>query len=384
MLEIGQYESYFFLYIMAVLLIPAVILSFLEKSTKIYSVLLTIVMIVIILGDTRSIAMIGIFIIWHMGNILIYRNIREKNSSVWVYRFFLALSILPLAISKLSGLFETKVIGFVGISYLSFRAIQMIIEIYDGAIDDVNVLDTFYFILFFPTLTSGPIDRSRRFEEEINSKVSREEYIGEYFIPGIYKIVMGIVYKFVIATIINNYWVTQIILHKGWSSLLLYMYGYSFYLFFDFAGYTFFAIGTAKLLKVSPPENFNKPFISKDIKEFWTRWHISLSRWFGDYIFSRFVLDSMRKKRFKNRNTASHVAQMITMTTMGIWHGLTWYYIIYGIYHGILLVLTDIYQKKSKFYKKHKKNKVYGYVSMFVTFHIVCFGFLIFSGYFAK
>ncbi len=384
MLGIGQYESYFFLYIMGVLLIPAVILSFMEKSTKLYSVFLTIVMIVIILGDVKSIAMIDVFIVWHMANILIYRKIREKNNSVWVYRFFLALSILPLAVSKLSGVFEAKAIGFVGISYLSFRAIQMIIEIYDGAITDVNVIDTFYFILFFPTLSSGPIDRSRRFEEEINRKVSREDYAVEYFMPGLYKIVMGIVYKFVIAAIINNYWVTQITLHQGWSSMILYMYGYSFYLFFDFAGYTFFAIGTAKLLKVSPPENFNKPFISKDIKEFWTRWHISLSRWFGDYIFSRFVLDSMRKKRFKNRNTASHVAQMITMTTMGIWHGLTWYYILYGIYHGILLVVTDIYQKKSKFYKKHKKNKVYGYVSIFITFHIVCFGFLIFSGYFAK
>ncbi|WP_330620242.1 MBOAT family O-acyltransferase, partial [Clostridioides difficile] len=155
------------------------------------------------------------------------------------------------------------------------------------------------------------------------------------------------------------------------------------YLFFDFAGYSLFAIGTGYIFGIQVPINFDKPFISKDMKEFWTRWHISLSRWFGDYIFSRFVMSSMRKKRFKKRTTAAHVAQMITMITMGFWHGLTWYYVAYGVYQGLALVLTDIYQRKSKFYKKHKKDKWFERVQIFITFHIVCFGLLIFSGYLA-
>ncbi|MBO3446349.1 MBOAT family O-acyltransferase, partial [Clostridium sp. CCUG 7971] len=158
----------------------------------------------------------------------------------------------------------------------------------------------------------------------------------------------------------------------------------SLYLFFDFAGYSLFAVGTSYILGIKTPDNFNKPFISKDMKEFWTRWHISLSRWFGDYIFSRFVISSMRKKRFKKRATAAHVAQMITMITMGFWHGLTWYYILYGVYQGIVLILTDIYQKKSKFYKKHKKEKWFEIVQIVITFNIACFGLLIFSGYFNK
>ena len=90
----------------------------------------------------------------------------------------------------------------------------------------------------------------------------------------------------------------------------------------------------------------------------------------------------MRKKRFKKRATAAHVAQIITMLTMGFWHGLTWYYIVYGIYQGIALVLTDIYQKKSKFYKAHKKEKWFQVIQIIITFHIACFGLLIFSGYF--
>ena len=91
----------------------------------------------------------------------------------------------------------------------------------------------------------------------------------------------------------------------------------------------------------------------------------------------------MRKKRFKKRTTAAHVAQMVTMITMGFWHGLTWYYVAYGVYQGLALVLTDIYQRKSKFYKKHKKDKWFERVQIFITFHIVCFGLLIFSGYLA-
>ena len=162
------------------------------------------------------------------------------------------------------------------------------------------------------------------------------------------------------------------------------MYAYSLYLFFDFAGYSSFAVGTSYILGIKSPENFNKPFLSKDMKEFWNRWHISLSKWFGDYIYSRFVLNSMRNKIFKNRMAASHVGQMLTMTIMGVWHGLEVHYILYGIYQGAALVLTDIYQRKSKFYKKHKKEKWFQYVQIVVTFNILCFGLLIFSGYLFK
>ena len=159
------------------------------------------------------------------------------------------------------------------------------------------------------------------------------------------------------------------------------MYVYNIYLFFVFAGYSLIEVGTSYKFGVHAPDNFNKPFLSKDMKEFWTRWHISLSRWFGDYIFSRYVLNAMRNKKFKKRATASHVAQMITMTVMGFWHGLTWYYIAYGVYQGLMLVLTDEFTKKSKIYKKYKKEKWFQRLQIVITFNIVCFGMLIFSGF---
>lgn len=257
----------------------------------------------------------------------------------------------------------------------------MIIEIYDGKIKEINLFTYLYFILFFPTFSSGPIDRWTRFENDLDKQYEKDEYFNEYLIPGIKKIVLGILYKFVLSYLINTYWMKLIPADKTAIHIINYMYAYTMYLFFDFAGYSLFAIGTGYIMGIKVPENFNKPFLSKDMKEFWTRWHISLSRWFGDYIFSRFVLNSMRKKRFKSRFTASHVAQILTMFIMGLWHGLTPYYILYGLYQGILLVLTDIYQRKSKYYKKHKKEKWFNCVQIAVTFHIVCFGMLLFSGY---
>lgn len=289
--------------------------------------------------------------------------------------------MLPLIISKLSGLTQTVNLGFIGLSYLNFKAIQMIIEIYDGAIEEVNILKTLYFFIFFPTLSSGPVDRSRRFNKDLEEKILRKEYINNYLEDGIKHIIRGIVYKFVLADLINSLWMTKIPTDITFVNSINYMYAYSLYLFFDFAGYSAFAVGASYILGIRTPENFNKPFLSKSMKEFWNRWHISLSRWFGDYIYSRFILNSLRKKRFRNRIIASHVGQILTMFIMGCWHGLKWFYIIYGLYQGLALVLTDIYERRSKFYKAHKKEKWFQCVQIVVTFHIACFGLLLFSGY---
>ena len=158
------------------------------------------------------------------------------------------------------------------------------------------------------------------------------------------------------------------------------MYAYTMYLFFDFAGYSAFAIGTSYVLGIKVPENFDKPFLAHNMKEFWDRWHISLSKWFGDYLFSRFVLNMVRSKKIKSKKTAIRCGYMLTMLTMGLWHGFYLFYITYGAYQGLMLILTDVYTK-SKMYRNFKKSKYYDLVSRIVCFHIVAFGMLIFSGY---
>lgn len=373
-----QYGDYFYLYVLMISLIPAIILGILEKQIKYYGAFLSVLMIIAIMGIGK---LFPLFLLLEIILIKGYFILRKKTDNKYLYYFVLFCSMLPLIIFKVSAITLERSIGFIGLSYLNFKAIQMIIEIYDGAIKEVSILKTIYFFLFFPTLTSGPIDRSRRFEDDLGKSINRRDYIDDYLKLGIKRIIRGIIYKFIIADLISALWMSKIPVDVTFMNSLNYMYSYSLYLFFDFAGYTAFAVGTSYILGIKMPENFNKPFLSKDMKEFWTRWHMSLSKWFGDYIYSRFVLNSMRKKRFKNRIIASHVGQLLTMFIMGAWHDLKWFYILYGLYQGIVLIGTDIYQRRSKFYKTHKKEKWFQYIQIIITFHIACFGLLLFSGY---
>ncbi|MEG0132926.1 MAG: D-alanyl-lipoteichoic acid biosynthesis protein DltB [Clostridium sp.] len=381
-MKLSQYGDYLYLYILILSFIPAIILGLRQKNIKPYGIVISILMVGIIVG-TGSINII-LFIMFFIGELIVvygYLSIRKRTDNKFLYYLALFLSMVPIIITKLSVKVSFGPIGFIGLSYLNFKAIQMIIEIYDGVIKEVKLSTFVYFILFFPTLSSGPIDRYRRFEEDLNTIIPKDKYVDEYLYIGIRKIIIGLGYKFVIAYIINTMWMSKIPADITFLNSWNYMYAYSLYLFFDFAGYSSFAVGTSYILGIKTPDNFNKPFLSKDMKEFWARWHISLSRWFGDYLYSRIVLSSMRKKRFKTRFQASHFAQMITMLVMGIWHGLEVFYIIYGLYQGGVLVLTDILQRKSKYYKKHKKEVWFQRVQIVLNFHVACFGLLIFSGY---
>jgi membrane protein involved in D-alanine export len=244
-------------------------------------------------------------------------------------------------------------------------------------IKEIKPVQFIGFLLFFPSLSSGPIDRSRRYNEDDNKVWKRDEYASMFF-DGCFKIVLGLFYKVVCASLIFDLLLKVTI--SSALDLVIYAYVYGFYLFFDFAGYSSMAVGASYILGIKMPENFNKPFLSIDIKDFWNRWHISLSTWFRDFIFTRFMVDSARKKRFKNRLTGAAVGLILNMTIMGIWHGIEPHYILYGVYHGIILAIVEIYQKKSDFYKKNKDKKLYVFCSWFVNLNVVMFGFLIFSG----
>lgn len=401
-MSLEQYGSYFYLYILLILLIPAVILGIRGKLIRPYGIFFSFVMMVIIMGWKVDTAFdylvqgdfinalkspqiqIFLFLAFLLGETILikaYFQIRKYTENKYIYFLALIMCMFPVIVLKISPLTNMGTIGFIGLSYLNFKAIQMIIEIYDGSITDLEIIDLVYFIIFVPTLSCGPIDRYRRFTKDSKNVISGEDYVNNYISKGIEQILKGILYKFCISALISTLWMNNIGNNVNVLNSINYMYAYSLYLFFDFAGYSAFAIGTSYFLGIKTPENFNMPFLSKSMKEFWNRWHISLSKWFGDYIYSRFVLNSMRKKIFKSRIYASHVGQLLTMFIMGLWHGITPYYIIYGLYQGVTLVLTDIYERKSKFYKKHKKERWFQYVQIVVTFNIMCFGLLIFSGY---
>ena len=364
----------FFLLLFVVLLIGFVV-NFFEKRKDYYILVLSLLFAGAIYGKSRAmIIYLLAFVIYQYFLVFLAQSIEVKRMKPLIF-----LSIFPLVINKVFALTSLHLLAFIGISYMSFKTIQIMLEISDGLIKEkISVKDYLQFLLFFPTVSAGPIDRSRRFLKEINDVMPRKEYL-ELAGDGVYRIVLGLLYKVVLST-----YVYQILLALSNTGTVVYsikyMYLYTLYLFFDFAGYSLMAVGSSNILGIQTPMNFNKPFLSVDIKDFWTRWHITLSTWLRDFVFSRVLMQVIRKKWFKNRLHNATYAYMVNMLVMGFWHGLSVSYIVYGFYHGVLMAGFEVYQKKSNFYKKNKNKNWYKLLSWFVTMNLVMIGFFIFSG----
>lgn len=364
----------FFLLLFVVLLIGFV-LNYFGKRKDYYILSLSILFAGAIYGKSKAMVVYLLaFIIYQYVLVFIAQRMDSKRLKPLVM-----LSILPLVVNKVFAITQLHLLAFIGISYMSFKTIQIMLEISDGLIKEkISVKDYLQFLLFFPTVSSGPIDRSRRFLKEINEVMPRKDYL-ELAGDGIYRIVLGLLYKIVLST-----YVYQMLFALSNTGTVVYsikyMYLYTLYLFFDFAGYSLMAVGSSNILGIQTPMNFNKPFLSVDIKDFWTRWHITLSTWLRDFVFSRVLMQVIRKKWFKNRLHNAAYAYMVNMLVMGFWHGISVSYIAYGFYHGVLMSGFEIYQKKSTFYKKHKNKTWYKLMSWFVTMNLVMVGFFIFSG----
>ena len=364
----------FFLLLFVVLLIGFVV-NFFEKRKDYYILALSLLFAGAIYGKSRAMIVYLIsFVTYQYFLVFIAQRIETKRLKPLVF-----LSIFPLVINKIFALTSLHLLAFIGISYMSFKTIQIMLEISDGLIKEkISIKDYLQFLLFFPTVSAGPIDRSRRFLKEINEVMPRKEYL-ELAGDGVYRIVLGLLYKVVLST-----YVYQMLLTLNNTGTVVYsikyMYLYTLYLFFDFAGYSLMAVGSSNILGIQTPMNFNKPFLSVDIKDFWTRWHITLSTWLRDFVFSRVLMQVIRKKWFKNRLHNATYAYMVNMLVMGFWHGLSVSYIVYGFYHGVLMAGFEVYQKKSNFYKKNKNKDWYKLLSWFVTMNLVMIGFFIFSG----
>lgn len=367
-------NEFFFFLILA--LVIGFIINYLGKKIEYYILALSLIFAIVIYGKkTLMLSYLIGFIIYQYILVLI----AHKTQNAKYLKILVFLSVVPLIINKVFALTQWHLLAFIGISYMSFKTIQIMIEISDGLIKErISIIDYIQFLLFFPTVSSGPIDRSRRFMVDIKEQMSRDEYL-ELAGVGVYRVVLGLLYKVVLSTYSYHYLVTL----PNFGSLdysIKYMYLYTLYLFFDFAGYSLMAVGSSNILGIKTPMNFNKPFLSIDIKDFWNRWHITLSTWLRDFVFSRVFMEATKKKRFKKRLNTAMYAYMVNMLLMGFWHGLTISYIVYGAYHGILMAGFEYYQKKSKFYKKNKNKAWYKVCSWFVTINLVIFGLYIFSG----
>lgn len=384
----GFYTEPAFFIAAAICACVAVVLGVLEKPLHRFGLAASVVMLGLLFSE--SVASLAFFLVYLVYSFALEKYVERQfaaqaQHAVAHYRVALALQIAPLFVYKVGVLFDPTFLGFIGISYITFKAVQVLIELRDGLIKSIKPWHYLYFLLFFPTFTSGPILRSRAFEKDLDRTLSRDEYL-EMLYRGIGWFVLGALYKFVGSALTG--WLMWFapaaiggatpLAYAGAQVCYAFMYGLN--LFFDFAGYSHMAVGLGLALGVEVPRNFRAPFISVDIKDFWNRWHITLSYWLRDFVFMRFTAAAFEHSWFKSTIATACTAYIVNMVIMGFWHGITVPYVTYGLYHGVLLALCELVQRKSKFYKAHKKQRWFKVCTWAVTMVAVFFGFALFSG----
>lgn len=255
----------------------------------------------------------------------------------------------------------------VGISFYTFQTLSYTIDIYRGRIKQEKSFVKFaVFVSFFPQLVAGPIVRAADFLPQLHRAPNVTQ---EQFNFGLKLVFLGLFKKIVIADLLAHLAVDAVFhnptIHSSWD-LLMALYGYTFQIYCDFSGYSDIAIGIAAMFGFILPQNFNRPYISQSVREFWTRWHISLSTWLRDYLYISLG---------GNRGTKTRVAfnLLITMLLGGLWHGASLNFILWGGYHGLLLVLARAFYRSSETISPMKK--IY---KQLVTFHLILFGWLLF------
>ncbi len=368
-----------FFCVLAAALVPAVILGLLGRSLRGYGLVATLALLLAVFdGWAAKLTLLGF---WALQTALCWGCARlcRRYAQQWLLWIFLLASLTPLILTKLSGVLPNlRVPGLLGVSYMTFRAVQVLLDTCDGHLESVNLLDFSYFLLFAPSISSGPLDRYRRFTKDLHTPPGREAY-ADLLRDGVWKLMTGALYNFVLGGLIWDLWVAKLPEHGFWATLS-YFYGYTFFMFFNFAGYSRMAVGTAYLLGIRMPDNFDRPFLGVDLKDFWARWHISLSTWLRDYVYTRFCMAALRKKWFRGRRTSSYVGYFLTMLLMGLWHGLTPGYLVYGAYHGLLMSANEVLDTRWKRFKTIKKGRWSRWGMRLITFHLFAFGLLIFSG----
>ena len=390
----GFYTSASFFIALAIVADPAVALGASGRRIKPWGMVASVAMLAFLFADSRR-ALVAFLLFVALATASAYAMLSSWKSgrrSMAVYRISLAATLVPLVVYKVSAAVDAPgFLGFIGISYLTFRAVQVVVEIRDGLIEDLPLADYLYFLTFFATITSGPIDRSRRFLEDANTALAPAAY-RDLATRGVLMLLAGAVMQLALATMVHGFtdpWAVNgalampniLALGLPWGvGSLVRAYGYAVYLYLDFAGYSLMAAGACYLFGIQCPTNFNAPWRALDLKDFWNRWHITLSTWLRDFVFMRFVRGLTRRHVFKKRLTTACCGYVVNMFLMGMWHGLTPDYLLYGLYHGVLLAATEAYQKRCPFYKRNKGKRWYKVLSWFVTMNLVIIGFSLFSG----
>jgi alginate O-acetyltransferase complex protein AlgI len=240
------------------------------------------------------------------------------------------------------------------------------------------------YVLFFPAIIAGPIDRAERFVPDLRTLPELVGPDAARFYRGFSRIVIGLLKKFIIAdSLAQGLALTPASAAQATSSaaLWLLLYGYAFRLYFDFGGYTDIAIGLGILFGVQLPENFRRPYQQTSLTAFWQSWHITLSNWVRFYVFSPLSRHLLRRKPRLSPTLIVLITQTITMVVIGLWHGISLNFFIWGLWHGVGLFVHKQWSNRTRHWYRAVQTqpwprRLWSFAAWFLTFHYVVLGWV--------
>ena len=319
---------------------------------------------------------------------------------VWILSAVIILLIAILIILKLPALsLQTSILirtltnrsienaaftdlRWLGISYVAFRLIHVLRDKQTSRLPELSLTEFATYVVFFPSLAAGPIDRAERFAQDLRKDFFLTQE--ETFVGG-QRILLGLFKKFVIADALalialNDALATQV-RTTGWMWIIVY--AYAFQIYFDFSGYTDIAIGIARLVGVKLPENFAAPYLKPNLTQFWNSWHMTLTQWFRSYFFNPF---NRWIRGFKSMPAwrMMLISQVATMVLIGFWHGITMNYIFWGFWHGLGLFVQNrwsdfVRTRYPNLQQDARLRPVLQIGGIVLTFHFVALGWVFFA-----
>jgi alginate O-acetyltransferase complex protein AlgI len=266
-----------------------------------------------------------------------------------------------------------KILLPIGLSFHTFQAMSYTIEVYRGNQKAEKHFGIYaLYVMFYPQLVAGPIERPQNILHQFHEK---KFFDFDRVLLGLRMMLLGFFKKVVIADRLSVYVdsVYSDVAHANSISVFIAIIFFAVQIYCDFSGYSDIAIGAAKVMGYDLMTNFNMPFTSKNVTEFWRRWHISLSTWFNDYLFTPLVID---KRDWGKKGIV--FALLITFLISGLWHGAGWTFLIFGLSHGIAMIFEFLTKKKRLKIKKKMPSILYDGISWFLTFIVLCFSWVFF------
>jgi alginate O-acetyltransferase complex protein AlgI len=287
---------------------------------------------------------------------------------------------------KLAGVIDIQWLGF---SYLSFRLIHVLLDSQENRSPETSLAQFISFALFLPAFISGPIDRIQRFKNEFmlsqqNSKPILQ-HKPEFFVKGGCKIFTGIFKKFILADSLALFALSSQNANQVTSSFWMWIlvYAYSLRIYFDFSGYTDIAIGSGMLLGINLPANFDRPYLKENLTSFWNSWHMTLAQWFRAYLFNPLTRKLRTLQPVIPTWLIILIGQTITMVLIGLWHGITYNFAIWGLWHAAGLFIHNRWTNwmRGKYSKPGsiKFQKMLSVANWFMTFNFISLGWVWFA-----